>query len=127
MSACVVFLCFLGLIAVLANHSVAFASNSDALERGAAVFQRKGCERCHAILGIGGDRAPDLVAVGQRKTANQIKAQVVNGGHGMPPFGKVLSKDEIKDVVVFLTSCKTDSAPGCRQWMQPEAEPQESQ
>lgn len=96
-------------------------------QRGATVFQTKGCERCHAILGTGGDRAPDLAGVGSRKTASQIRMQVVNGGHGMPPFGKVLSKDEVKDVVVFLTSCRTESAPGCRQWMQPETEQGQNQ
>ena len=53
--------------------------------------------------------------------------QVVNGGHGMPPFGKVLSKDEVKELVVFLTSCKTEEAPGCRQWMPPEPEPAQTQ
>jgi hypothetical protein len=40
----------------------------------------------------------------------------------MPPFGSILSKDEVKDLVIFLTSCRTETAPGCRQWMpQPEA------
>ena len=29
--------------------------------------------------------------------AGQIKTQILKGGHGMPPFGNVLSKDEVKD------------------------------
>ena len=103
------------------------AANEDGRQRGAAVFQTRGCERCHSILGVGGDRAPDLGNVGHRKTASQIRMQVVNGGHGMPPFGKVLSKDEVKDVVRFLASCKSETAPGCREWMQPEPEPGQSQ
>jgi len=81
------------------------------------VFHTRGCERCHAIQGVGGDRAPDLATVGKRRTASQIKTQVISGGHGMPPFGEVLSKDEVKDVVKFLSSCRTKDAPGCRQWM----------
>jgi mono/diheme cytochrome c family protein len=120
-SACIFLLSFLGLVAVLANRPVAFASNSDARERGATAFQTRGCEKCHAILGVGGDRAPDLALVGNRRTASRIKAQIMQGGHGMPPFGDVLSKDEVKDLVVFLTSCRTETAPGCRQWMKPEA------
>src|SRR5271156_1467285 len=107
-------------IAALATRASASPSGSEARERGAAVFQTRGCEKCHAILGVGGDRAPDLATVGQRRPAGQIKTQIIKGGHGMPPFGNVLSKDEVKDVLVFLTSCKTDTAPGCRQWMKPE-------
>jgi hypothetical protein len=33
----------------------------------------------------------------------------------MPPFGNVLSKEEVKDLVAFLTTCRTDAALGCRQ------------
>ncbi len=124
--ACPLLLTLTILVFVPDNHA-AHASNADARQSGAVVFQTKGCERCHAIFGVGGDRAPDLGKVGQRKTANQIRMQIVNGGHGMPPFGKVLSKSEVKDVVVFLTSCKTEAAPGCRQWMQPEAQLEQNQ
>ena len=126
-AACVstILLSFIALVAVEAN--TAYAVSADARHRGATVFQTKGCERCHSILGIGGDRAPDLGRVGQRKTATQIRTQIVIGGHGMPPFGKVLSKDDVKDVVVFLASCKSEAAPGCRQWMQPEAEAGQNQ
>ena len=125
-SAGAVFFSFVVLILAPDHHAVR-AANADSRQRGAAVFQTKGCERCHSILGVGGDRAPDLGSVGKRKTAGQIRMQVVDGGHGMPPFRKVLSKDEMKDVVVFLTACKTDAAPGCRQWMQPESEPAQNQ
>jgi len=110
----IVFLaCFVFFIVV--KKPVAHASSGDARERGAIDFQTKGCERCHSISGIGGDRAPDLENVGSRRTGHQIKLQVVHGGHGMPPFGGVLTKNEVKDLVSFLTSCRTDKAPGCRQ------------
>jgi len=122
---CTILFSFIAFICIGAD--AAHAVSVDARQRGAVVFQSKGCERCHSILGVGGDRAPDLGSVGQRKTASQIRMQVVSGGHGMPPFGKVLSKDEVKDVVVFLTACKTEAAPGCRQWMQPEPEPAQTQ
>jgi len=117
LSACLLFLFFAAFVALLTNRVEASSSNGDARERGATVFQTRGCERCHAILGVGGDRAPDLATVGKRRSASQIKAQVIHGGHGMPPFGEVLSKDEVKDVVKFLSSCRTKDAPGCRQWM----------
>jgi mono/diheme cytochrome c family protein len=125
-SAGTIFLSFIALILARPHHGV-LASSADSLQRGAVVFETKGCERCHAILGVGGDRAPDLANVGQRKTASQIRTQVINGGHGMPPFGKILSKDEVKDVVGFLVSCKTEASPGCRQWMPPEPEQGQNQ
>jgi mono/diheme cytochrome c family protein len=64
-----------------------------ATARGAAAFQTRDCERCHSILGVGGDHTPDLGTIGTRKSMSQIKTQIIKGGHGMPPFGDVLSKD----------------------------------
>ncbi|MFY9935745.1 MAG: cytochrome c [Silvibacterium sp.] len=120
-SACFALFAFAAIVFAFANRPVAYASNSDARERGAIAFHTKGCERCHAILGVGGDRAPDLGSVGKRRAPGQIKTQILNGGHGMPPFGNVLSKDEVKDLVAFLTSCRTDAAPGCRHLIPAEA------
>jgi mono/diheme cytochrome c family protein len=110
------FVCSIALF-TLARQPVAYASKEDQRKRGAIDFQKKGCERCHSISGIGGDRAPDLAGVGQRRGERQIQTQILNGGHGMPPFKSVLSKDEVKDLVAFLTSCRADTASGCRQWM----------
>ena len=109
-------------IAILAftHHLVVYASRDEARERGAIAFHTKGCEQCHSIAGVGGDRAPDLGSVGQRRGASQIKVQILKGGHGMPPFEGVLTKDEVKDLVTFLTSCRADTTPGCRQWMPPQ-------
>src|SRR5271165_6751887 len=87
LSACLALVAFSAIVLVFANRPIAYASNSDARERGALAFQTKGCERCHAITGVGGDRAPDLGSVGQRRAPGQIKTQILNGGHGMPPFG----------------------------------------
>src|SRR5271154_2280510 len=115
LSACFALFAFSAIVFAFTNRPVAYASNSDARERGAIAFHTKGCERCHAITGVGGDRAPDLGNVGQRRAPSQIKTQILKGGHGMPPFGNVLSKDEVKDLVAFLTTCRTDTAPGCRE------------
>ncbi len=104
------------ILLIIANHAVAHASDDDARERGANLFHTRGCERCHSITGVGGDRAPELSSVALRRTPRQIKTQIMNGGHGMPPFASVLTKDEVKDLVTFLSSCRTDTAPGCRTW-----------
>ena len=108
-------------IFAFAHHLVVYASSDEGRQRGAVAFHTKGCEQCHRIAGVGGDRAPDLGSVGQRRGASQIKVQILKGGHGMPPFERVLTKDEVKDLVVFLTSCRADTAPGCRQWMPSES------
>lgn len=109
----VLYVCIFG----MAHHSSAYASSNDAHERGASIFHTKGCERCHSVTGVGGDRAPDLGSVGQRRGSSQIKTQILKGGHGMPPFEGVLARSEVKDLVAFLIACRTDTPPGCRKWM----------
>ncbi|MGA9426850.1 MAG: cytochrome c, partial [Terracidiphilus sp.] len=68
---------------------------------------------------VGGVRAPDLGNVGLKRSAGRIRKQIMTGGHSMPPFGGDLTKDEVNDLVEFLTSCRSKIAPGCRQWMPP--------
>jgi mono/diheme cytochrome c family protein len=102
-------------------HPITYASSKNADERGAVLFQTRGCERCHSITGVGGDRAPDLGSVGLRRKPGQIKAQILRGGNGMPPFKGVLAKDEVEELVKFLGSCRSDTPPGCRQWASPQS------
>jgi mono/diheme cytochrome c family protein len=103
----------------VADRQTAQASDTADGHRGALVFHTQSCERCHSITGVGGDRAPDLGSVGKRLRPNQIKTQILQGGHGMPPFHHVLTNDQVKDLVVFLASCRTDAPPGCREWAAP--------
>lgn len=107
------------------SHPIAHASKADQRDHGANLFHSHGCERCHSITGVGGNRAPDLSSVGTRRNADQIRKQILNGGNGMPPFKDVLTKGETRDLVAFLTSCRTTSPPGCRQW--PAAKPSQVQ
>ena len=115
--ACITFFICVCAILVALNRPAAYASSAGKRERGANLFLTRGCVRCHSITGVGGSRAPDLGSVGLRRQAPQIKKQILNGGHGMPPFKDVLTKDQVKDLVAFLTSCRTSMAPGCRTWM----------
>jgi mono/diheme cytochrome c family protein len=103
----------------LAGSTLVRAADQSAQQRGAFDFHTRGCERCHSITGVGGDRAPDLGSVGLRRTSGQIRRQILKGGHGMPPFAKVLPGHDVDDLVAFLSSCHTDQAPGCRQWDAP--------
>ena len=119
-SACAIIAVCSTFLFLLTKQPVAFASSEDALKRGAIAFHTKGCERCHSITGVGGDRAADLGAVGLRRKPTKIKSQILEGGGGMPPFKSVLTKNEVSDLVVFLTSCRTEMAPGCREWGAPQ-------
>jgi ubiquinol-cytochrome c reductase cytochrome b subunit len=110
--------CILALVPCCAiiRPKVVYALDGASRDRGSTAFQKSGCQQCHSITGVGGDRAPDLGAVGKRLTAGQIKKQILEGGRGMPPFGEVLPNDVVDDLVAFLRTCKSLTAPGCRTW-----------
>src|SRR5580692_8487375 len=111
----IIFFCSIAVL-LLVHYSPAQAAGPDPRQHGAAIFQTAGCERCHSITGVGGDRAPDLGAVGKHHSSDSIKKQIIKGGHGMPPFGEVLKASEVDDLVAFLESCRSKTPPGCRQW-----------
>jgi ubiquinol-cytochrome c reductase cytochrome b subunit len=77
--------------------------------QGAVVFQNKNCRNCHALEGVGGQRGPDLTAVGTRLTRDQLIDQVSNGtpgGGNMPAYGKQMKPAEMTAVVEFLVSLR---------------------
>jgi len=74
--------------------------------QGALVLQDKQCRNCHAIGGLGGQRGPDLSAVGTRLTAPQLVRQVIQGGGNMPAYGKNLSPEETRALVAYLVSLR---------------------
>jgi mono/diheme cytochrome c family protein len=82
------------------------ASSSEQRARGAQVFADNGCQHCHTIRQNGGDKGPDLSGVGRRLNKDQIKTQILQGGHSMPPFADVLQKSETEDLVAYLRSCR---------------------
>ena len=77
--------------------------------QGAALFQSKNCRNCHALEGTGGQRGPDLTAVGARLTRGQLIDQISNGtpgGGNMPAYGKQISPDEMAALVEFLENLR---------------------
>lgn len=54
----------------------------------------------------GGTKGPDLSGVGRLLSKNQIRTQILHGVHQMPPFGEVLRKSEVDDLVAYLHSCR---------------------
>lgn len=74
---------------------------------GAKLFHDKGCEYCHTIAGYGGQRGPDLTAVSDRLTQDQITIRILNGGTNMPAFGNNLTPQELSDLLAFLKTRRT--------------------
>lgn len=53
--------------------------DAELLSRGAGVFERSGCLRCHGVDGVGNPRAP-LDGVGARRSVTELRAWVTATG-----------------------------------------------
>jgi mono/diheme cytochrome c family protein len=71
---------------------------------GAAVFRKAACGSCHTLkaAGAGGQIGPNLDAL--RPTFARVKAQVENGGGGMPAFKRQLTQAQIRDVAAYVAA-----------------------
>jgi mono/diheme cytochrome c family protein len=96
-----------GLILIFAATSFfpALASAADK-SHGAALFADNGCQHCHTIRKNGGNKGPDLSGVGRSRSKDQIRAQILQGGHEMPAFADILKESEVNDLVAYLHSCR---------------------
>jgi len=88
----------------LPSHVVGEVSAQAA--KGAMLFHSKGCENCHTISGLGGRRGPELTRVADRLTRQEMVLRILNGGHNMPAFAKILSPQEVDSLVAFLETRK---------------------
>jgi mono/diheme cytochrome c family protein len=70
-------------------------------EAGAVVFSEN-CSVCHGATGHGGNGGPDLTTMPLAQSEEGAIQQVTNGGGGMPPFGGVLSEEEIENVAAYV-------------------------
>ncbi len=78
---------------------------SDQVAHGKYVFQRKNCNDCHTILGIGGYYAPDLTKVGERRDAAWLQRflaapAAAKPGTTMPD--QHLVQADVADLVAFF-------------------------
>lgn len=71
------------------------------VEAGATVFSEN-CSVCHGATGHGGNGGPDLRTMPKAQEVAGAEEQVTNGGGGMPPFGGVLSEEEIENVAAYV-------------------------
>jgi ubiquinol-cytochrome c reductase cytochrome b subunit len=73
---------------------------------GAQLFHAKGCLNCHLIAGDGGRRGPDLTAVSDRLSKNQMTLKIANGAVNMPAYAAKLTPAEMDALLAFLQSRK---------------------
>ena len=91
--------------AALGKNSLV-AAQSNATAEGATLFTTSGCPQCHGPEGLGTVKAPSLRDVRKRKTDDQVRLQIKEGGKSMPPFGGALTDEQIASLVQFLRSKK---------------------
>ncbi len=100
------------------------AAAQEAAERGKELFwgASVGCFRCHAVGGKGGTRGPELTQVASRASqrvqglsAERYLFEKIHAGATyefkvpeyvpmMPPFGQIISEEQIRDLVAYLLS-----------------------
>lgn len=97
-------------VAGFPGRRVSAASSADRAA-GAVVFKQNGCEHCHGPNGVGTDRGPSLSTVGKRLNKDQIEHQILGGGKQMPPFADVLTFDETRKLVDYLSHMKKAPKP----------------
>ncbi len=95
---------------LLAFSSFAIASSRSQRAHGAEVFSESGCQHCHTIRNVGGHKGPDLSGVGRRKSKAALQQQIVYGSKVMPAFGDDLEPNDLKDLIVYLRSCRQKPA-----------------
>lgn len=61
------------------------------------------CAGCHGLAGGGANGGPNLVGNEQAMDPERVRAQVANGGGGMPAFKDTLSEQQISDVTAYVT------------------------
>jgi mono/diheme cytochrome c family protein len=82
------------------------ASTQGQRARGAAVFAASGCQHCHSIRNVGGQKGPDLSGVGRRKKKPAMLNQILYGSKVMPAFKDILDQSDVNDLIAYLRSCR---------------------
>jgi ubiquinol-cytochrome c reductase cytochrome b subunit len=85
------------------------ASLTPSQQRGAQLFQDRGCHACHAIGGQGGRVGPDLSNVGSTGQPDYVVTTILRGRGNMPAFADTLSADELGALVDFLGTLRQPS------------------
>ena len=104
----------LGVFAACAEkHADSFSVQSS--QRVEASFFRANCVVCHGVEAEGKQLAERLVPslrTGDvlQKTDEQLYAQILNGGNGMPPFKFQMTEKQIENMVRFIRVLQKDAS-----------------
>jgi quinohemoprotein ethanol dehydrogenase len=60
------------------------------------------CAGCHGLDGTGGNGGPNLTSIESAKDASRVRAQITNGGGGMPSFKDSLTEKQISDTTAYV-------------------------
>jgi len=71
------------------------------VQAGAAVWSDN-CAGCHGVNGTGANGGPNLVGNEAALDPQKVRAQVTNGGGGMPAFKDTLTEKQIADVSTYV-------------------------
>ena len=61
------------------------------------------CAGCHGLAGTGGNGGPSLADNPNAADPAKVRAQVTNGGGGMPSFKDTLTQQQISDVAAYVS------------------------
>jgi mono/diheme cytochrome c family protein len=86
------------------------ASTQEQRAHGAAVFAASGCQHCHSIRNVGGNKGPDLSGVGRRKKKPAMLNQILYGSKVMPAYKEILDQSDVDDLIAYLRSCRDKPA-----------------
>jgi quinohemoprotein ethanol dehydrogenase len=82
-----------------AGESPAGPADEGDADAGEEVFAAN-CSGCHGLDGLGANGGPTLANV---TSLERARAQVTNGGGGMPAFKDTLTEQQIADVAAYVT------------------------
>jgi len=100
------------LLAALAALGVAAPAAAQQPGHGADIFTGQGCVGCHGDQGQGRPRvAPALAKNPHLQDADHVLRQILLGRNAMPPFGPILSDEQIAKVASFIRSNWGNSYP----------------